>query len=334
MIMKRNTLFILVASWLLIAALPAHAQTYIYTLSEDFLANVTEAPPLVQIPNNSGLTGDFTTRTVPASTCEQGGTAGGYFFEDDAGLQFTCPEGFISEAYSLSMIFQVDELITPPAWVRILSFTHTDDHGIYIYLTNPPMNGTLDFWPYGTVGEANFFDTENFFQLILVRNVSGLIKVYVNGSEFAEYDDSGTQEYKFHAPDNYLIFFRDHPSVLADEASPGFVSNIKISNMAWTESEVAQEWDDFCGSLFSVSEPQNADFRLYPNPAATKLNIESGSRLSGAGVVVCDLTGKVHIQEVFSGYHHTIDISGLPQGLYFLRISEFGKNRVIKFAKR
>lgn len=331
--MKRKATLFMLASLLLAFVMPVHAQTYVYKLSENFLANVAGAPALVQIPNNGGLTGDFTTRTVPSTTCEQGGTAGGYFFEDDAGLQFNCPEGFISESYSLSMIFQVDELIYPPAWVRILSFTHTDDHGIYIYLSNSPTNGTLDFWPYGTVGETDFFDTENFYQLILVRDASGLIKVYVNGSEFAEYDDSSTQEYKFHEPDNYLIFFRDHPSVQANEASPGFVSNIKITNQAWTESEVSQEWDDFCASLLNIAEPQPASFRLYPNPAREKLTIEPGSRVSGAELIVSDLTGKVQLRQVFSGNTYTLDISTLPQGLYFLRINENGKNSVMKFAK-
>ena len=55
----------------------ANAQTYIYKLSENFNGNVPEAPPLVQIPNKAGLNGDFVSRTVPSTTCEQGGTAGG-----------------------------------------------------------------------------------------------------------------------------------------------------------------------------------------------------------------------------------------------------------------
>lgn len=100
---------------------------------------------MIQIPNNSGLTGEFVTRIVPSSTCGEGGDAAGYFFEDDAGLQFDNPPGFIDQSYSLAFNFQIDEFITPPPWVRILSFTHVDDIGVYIYLTNPPTNGTLQF---------------------------------------------------------------------------------------------------------------------------------------------------------------------------------------------
>lgn len=331
--MKRIALLLTLVGSMVLLSFTTGAQTFIYKLSEDFLGNVTEAPPLVQIPNNSGLTGEFLSRTVPSSTCEEGGTAGGYFFEDDAGLQFNCPTGFIGESYSLSMIFQVDELIAPPSWVRILSFTHVDDHGIYIYLTGSPTNGTLEFWPNGTVGETNFFDTENFYQLILVRNSAGLIKVYVNGLEFAEYDDSGTQEYKFHEPDNYLIFFRDHPSVLSDEASPGFVSNIKITNHAWNSDEVMQEWEDFCSSLLSVEELSENNISLFPNPVTDQLNIELADRVQYAEVTVIDLTGKVLQKETISGNRASLNISTLPKGLYFLKIREQGRSMVMKFMK-
>jgi len=204
--------------------------TYNYPLIEDLSAIQAGAPGLIQIPNNAGLTGEFVTRVVPPSTCGEGGIADGYFFEDDAGLQFNNPPGFIDQAYSLAFNFQIDEFISPPLWVRILSFTHIDDVGVYIYLSNPPTNGTLEFWPYGTVGEYDFFTTVDFYQMILVRNDEGLIKIYVNGEEFAEYDDSETHKFIPGDPDNFIVFFRDHPSVAADEASPGFVSDILIGN--------------------------------------------------------------------------------------------------------
>jgi len=331
--MKKKLMFITLVCSLILFALPLNAQTFIYKLSQNFLGDVSEAPPLVQIPNNDGLNGEFISRSVPLSTCEEGGTAGGYFFEDDAGLQFNSPAGFINESYSLSMIFQVDELISPPAWVRILSFTHTDDHGIYIYLTGSPDYGTLEFWPNGVVGEENFFDTENFYQLILVRDGAGLIKVFINGTEFAEYDDSGTQEYKFHDPDNYLIFFRDHPSVLADEASPGFVSNIKITNNAWTAVEVEEEWEDFCASLLDIAEVEESTFYIYPNPAGEKLNIEFNDHTGQAELCLIDLTGKVVVDHICMKDEVSLDISFLPKGLYLLRITRNGRTNIMKFAK-
>ena len=53
---------------------------YTYPLTNDFKGQPATAPDLIQIPNNSGLTGNFTERNVPSSTCGQTGIARGYFF--------------------------------------------------------------------------------------------------------------------------------------------------------------------------------------------------------------------------------------------------------------
>jgi hypothetical protein len=204
---------------------------------------------------------------------------------------------------------------------------------MYIYLTNPPTNGTLEFWPFGTAGATDFFDTENFYQLILVRDNSGLIKIYVNGTEFAEYDDSMTQEYKFHDPDNFLIFFRDHPSVLADEASSGFVSNIKITNNAWSSVEVESEWEDFCASLLSIPEEAERTLQIYPNPAGEKLNINFNEQVVHAKLSVINLAGRVLLTQFCESEKAQLDISSLPSGIYFLQIMENSRNSFVKFVK-
>jgi len=312
---------------------------YTYNLANNFSSAEAGGPDLIQIPNNDGLTGEFTTRIVPESTCGQGGVAGGYFFEDDAGLQFNNPEGFIDQSYSLAFNFQVDEFITPPPWVRILSFTHVDDIGVYIYLTNPPTNGTLQFWPYGDVGETNFFNTTDFYQLILVRNNTGLIKIYINGEEFAEYDDSSTQKFVPGDPDNFIVFFRDHPSVLANEASPGFVSSLIITNLTWSDQEVQNVWDNFCSSLLKVPEQEENGFAVYPNPARRHLTV---GQLDGwthgqseVSFSIVDIFGR-EIKEIanISSFPHVIDISDLPDGMYILRLkNDSGIAGSMKFVK-
>jgi hypothetical protein len=44
-----------------------------YPLILDFKGQPAAAPDLIQIPNNSSLTGHFTERNVPSSTCGQTG---------------------------------------------------------------------------------------------------------------------------------------------------------------------------------------------------------------------------------------------------------------------
>ncbi len=331
--MKRSTYLIL---GMLVCILPASLQsqtTYTYPLIQSFNALEAGAPELIQIPNNYGYYGEFVQRMVPASTCGQTGMAPGYFFEDDAGLQFNNPpEVFINQSYSLAMNFQVDEFITPPPWVRLLSFTHTDDIGVYIKLTNPPDYGTLEFWPYGTVGTTDFFTTVDFYQLILVRNDAGLIKIYINGEVFAEYDDSQTQKFVPGPPNNYIVFFRDDPYVLEDEASPGFVSDIIITNYAWTEDQVQAVWDDFCNSLLNVPEPVNPTVKIFPNPAGDQVFIQF-DREENANVMITDLTGKICLEQDLSGNLLTLDISALRNGLYFLTVRTGNRTSTIKLNK-
>lgn len=303
---------------------------YIYPLANSFSPIQAGGPDLIVIPNNDGLTGQFTNRAVPETTCGQGGTASGYFFEDDAGLQFNNPQGFIGQSYSLAMNFQIDEFISPPPWVRLLSFTHVDDIGVYIYLTNPPTNGTLEFWPYGTVGEYNFFNTNDFYQLVLVRNENGLIKIYINGQEFAEYDDSGTQKFVPGPPDNFIVFFRDHPSVLANEASPGFVSNIIIRNLSWTPQEVQTIWDNFCSSLLDIEENSSAEIRIFPNPVTSGfLTIEIPVLNEGAIYRLYDISGRMLMEGICQEEKTCLDLRHLARGYY--SGSVFTKNNMIPF---
>jgi hypothetical protein len=307
---------------------------YQYPLSSDFKGQPAGAPDLIQIPNNSSQTGHFTDRAIPASTCGTAGTAHGYFFEDDAGLQFNNPSGFINQSYSIAFNFQVDEFTAPPDWVRIMSFTHTDDVGIYIELTDPPYHGTLEFWPNGTVGTYNFFTTTDFYQLILVRDDAGLIKIYVNGETFADYDDSQTQSYVPQPPNNYIIWFRDDPSVLAGEASPGFVSDIRIANYAWTTQKVQQVWAQFCSSLMNIQEYPGNDFRIHPNPVADKLAVEIPGDMEPCSVSICNMTGQMILTREDCKNETTLDVRHLDPGIYILQVKNSNYIRKFRLIKQ
>jgi hypothetical protein len=327
----------IIAGWAVVVFLMTSAASgqgmYTYPLVSGFKGTPAAAPDLVVIPNNSGQAGHFTDRPIPASTCGTTGTAHGYFYEDDAGLQFDNPAGFIDQAYSIAFNLQVDQFVSPPAWVRILSFTHTDDVGIYIYLSNPPNTGTLEFWPYGTVGTDDFFTTTDFYQMILVRNDAGLIKVYVNGNLFAEYDDSGTRKYLPQSPGNYIIWFRDDPSVLAGEASPGFVSDIRIANSAWTPAQVQEVWSRFCSSLMGVDEPVTAGVKVHPNPVTGVLFLDIPAAAGTCSVAISDLAGRMVRGLAECNGPVSCDVGSLAPGLYVVRITgkDFRQNyRLVK----
>jgi hypothetical protein len=323
----------LAAAFTLLAFLASAQATYQYSLKSDFHGQPAPAPDLIQIPNNSSLTGAFVARTVPASTCGTQGTAHGYFFEDDSGLQFNNPSGFINQSYSIAFNFQIDEFISPPAWVRIMSFTHTDDVGIYIKLTDPPDHGTLEFWPYGTVGTDNFFSPVDFYQLILVRNDAASIKIFVNGNLFATYDDSESQKYVPQAPNSYIIWFRDDPSVLAGEASPGFVSDIRIANFAWSDDQVQQAWAAFCSSLLSVQQADKGQWRVYPDPAGDQVTVEIPSGIGPCTVTLLSLQGQELMRRDGVTDRAVFGLEAARPGCYFIRVQSGNGVRVLRFTR-
>jgi hypothetical protein len=325
----------LVASLFALLSFTGRSQvTYQYLLKQDFQGVQSAAPDLEQVPNNQSETGEFVIRPVPASTCGEQGNAPGYYFADDAGLMFHNPAGFIGQEYTIAFNFQFDEFISPPGWVRVMSFTHYDDVGIYIKLTGAPTTGTLEFWPYGQVGTVDFFTTVDFYQMILVRNAAGMITVYVNGSEFAQYDDSGTQAYVPQDPDNFVIWFRDDPSVLAGEASPGFVSDIRIGNFSWTSDQVQGAWAAFCSSLLAVGPmPDFQEVRIHPNPAESMITLDLSDNAGKVEGTILDVTGRILQRQSFSG-RLTADVSALRPGIYVLVITGQNYQEAYSFVKK
>lgn len=57
---------------------------------------------------------------------------------------------------------------------------------------------------------------------------------------------------------------------------------------------------------------------LYPNPATDKLYVRIAENNAVAQLQIVHLSGKVVLSEQFTGNTHTIDINGLPAGIYFV----------------
>jgi len=228
--------------------IPLTAQeTITFGLTDDFQENNNQHPNLVPLPNDSGQTGTFGLFEIPTSTCPEELDVGGYYFEDNAGLSFD-NDDFIQCAYTIEFTFNLESFAGPQNWVRLLNVTPDTDNGIYIIITNGPSNGTLEFYPNGTVGEIDFFNTVDLYQFVLTRSCAGLINIYVNGIFFATYDDSLFEEYVIGNGNDILHFFRDD-MVVPQEASPGWVKNIRISDYERTPQMVVDDWTIFCDSL-------------------------------------------------------------------------------------
>ncbi|MFA7446651.1 MAG: T9SS type A sorting domain-containing protein [Flavobacteriaceae bacterium] len=79
----------------------------------------------------------------------------------------------------------------------------------------------------------------------------------------------------------------------------------------------------------SVENLKKNDFKLYPNPATSLLNIESTSEVKS--VEIFDLTGR---KVVVSTSNNTVDVSSLTSGTYIISITSENGTAQTKFVKR
>lgn len=71
----------------------------------------------------------------------------------------------------------------------------------------------------------------------------------------------------------------------------------------------------------------NGSVKIYPNPAKSKLNIESSEEVINVSII--DITGKTILKEIEK---NTIDLSGLEEGIYFIKIETIKISKTIRFS--
>jgi len=72
----------------------------------------------------------------------------------------------------------------------------------------------------------------------------------------------------------------------------------------------------------------NSNISVYPNPVNNLLNIEQKNNLSSLSLTMFDITGRV-VKTVQTDKHISIiDVSDLPQGMYFLKCNASPDNRI------
>jgi hypothetical protein len=78
--------------------------------------------------------------------------------------------------------------------------------------------------------------------------------------------------------------------------------------------------------VFSVSAPLNVEtieatsFTLYPNPANTQFVVSADQTLIGADLKVFNLNGQLVLNDTNLQQIHSVDVSTLPTGMYFVQV--------------
>jgi len=112
---------------------------------------------------------------------------------------------------------------------------------------------------------------------------------------------------------------------------------IKYMNPNSYEDDLLEASLYFSGSTESQANGREIDFRAYPNPAKDYLNLDMPAA-SGVKADLYDMAGALkkscEFSHTFSKQKETINISELPDGIYFLKLDADGHKKTIKVVKQ
>lgn len=77
-------------------------------------------------------------------------------------------------------------------------------------------------------------------------------------------------------------------------------------------------------SVLSVEEKVQLDVSVYPNPAATVVNIELENNVNNIGFALYNVLGEKVIDRVLNAGNNTVNVNNLPNGVYFYSILNKG----------
>jgi len=82
-----------------------------------------------------------------------------------------------------------------------------------------------------------------------------------------------------------------------------------------------------------INEKQQSRLSLYPNPATDKITVELTGATLGGKLTIVNIEGQQVITRQITESKTQVDISGLPSGVYFVRVTNDRTVEVGKFVK-
>lgn len=216
----------------LVFSLSAKAQLHEYVFNNNF-NEYNGGPALTEVLSCGAGVGSFSPQTsgTTSGACL---SSTSYCFGDGGGLQYSNPN-LIGSSYTINVFFRFSSL---GGYARVIDFSNSaSDAGIYL------LGNCLNLYPNGNVGACPYFNTNSYYLITFVRDgATGAISVYVDGTLFGTYNDSGNL-YHPATTTTPIIFFRDDNVVIC-ENQPGCVKYISVSPLVASASDVAQMWNN------------------------------------------------------------------------------------------
>jgi hypothetical protein len=82
-----------------------------------------------------------------------------------------------------------------------------------------------------------------------------------------------------------------------------------------------------------VVDSQNSKYQLYPNPFTGNLHIETGNTETAVDIVIYDVTGMAVSTVPRVANSITVNLSGLPDGIYLLRCTDTRTHHIVDTQK-
>ncbi|MCX6306500.1 MAG: T9SS type A sorting domain-containing protein [Bacteroidetes bacterium] len=130
-------------------------------------------------------------------------------------------------------------------------------------------------------------------------------------------------------------------SVAVDASGNAFVTGVFESPVTIFGSDtltLAGAYDIYLAKSGSVGVGTNrlfhpGDISLYPNPSTGEITIAASGEKSAGFIAIVNLEGQEFLKHEIKGLPATIDVSSLPGGVYFLKLTGERSIRVKKFVK-
>lgn len=279
------TLVLMALAFLLLLASPrdAFAQALPkadYRFQNNVKTSVGTAPTLTKIGPKSNT---FTTATVDGDPRKV------LRFPKGNGLKLDTT-GLLSSngIYTIVVLLELDDVSN---FKRIVDFKNgTSDNGLYVQNGGP--NGGLRFYPWSASGTTPIA-ANRYVQVVITRDLSGIVRGYVDGSQQFQFDDAASQDAVISSEDN-LRFFKDNTSGgTTGEDSGGSVARIRLFDVALSGTDVGR-LDRLEPTVFRVNS--NADvadgnlvdgkcLTVNPNECTLRAAIQQSNETSGSDTI-------------------------------------------------
>ncbi len=87
-----------------------------------------------------------------------------------------------------------------------------------------------------------------------------------------------------------------------------------------------------CSPSLGISEQNQEQLVIYPNPVADILHFNNNKTVDS--VSIYDLTGRMVLERIVNANSEILNVSGLPAGVYFLKVKSEKKTETVRFIKK